>query len=103
MVVLYILGLILMLGSDAQKYFTLKKKPGRINDNIGLISSGFFKTTRNPNYLGEIMIYNSFVLCSGHSIGFMIFYGLAMVVFALNIYMKDKTSYCLKKGWEDYK
>lgn len=49
------------------------------------------------------MIYNSFVLCSGHSLGFLVFYGLAVPVFALNIYLKDKTSYCVKKGWEDYK
>lgn len=52
--------------------------------------------TRNPNYLGEIMIYSSFVLCSGHSTGFIIFYGLACTFFALNIYLKDKTSYELK-------
>jgi steroid 5-alpha reductase family enzyme len=28
----------------------------------GLISDGMFKYTRNPNYLGEIMVYGSFVL-----------------------------------------
>ena len=49
---IYITGLILMLGSDYQKYHALKKKPGILWFNLGLISTGFFKTTRNPNYLG---------------------------------------------------
>lgn len=52
---IYALGLALMIGSDAQKYFTLKHKRG-------LISTGFFRTTRNPNYLGEMMIYLSFAM-----------------------------------------
>ena len=42
---LYFIGLFMMLGSDYQKNQTLKKKKG-------LISSGFFKYTRNPNYFG---------------------------------------------------
>lgn len=69
---------------------------------LGLIADGFFKKTRNPNYLGEILIYSSFVLCSGHSFGCFIFYGVAGVFFALNIYLKDKTSLSLKKGWKEY-
>ena len=96
LVVLYVLGLVLMLGSDYQKAIRLKKQPG-------LISDGFFKYSRNPNYLGEIFIYSSFVLCSGHFLGFCIFYGLACVFFALNIYLKDKLSYEKKKGWEEYR
>jgi hypothetical protein len=30
-------------------------------------------------------------------------HGLACLVFALNVYLKDKLSYERKKGWEDYK
>jgi protein-S-isoprenylcysteine O-methyltransferase Ste14 len=44
-IAIYVIGLILMLGSDYQKTTTLKKKKG-------LISTGFFARTRNPNYLG---------------------------------------------------
>ena len=49
------------------------------------------------------MIYSSFVLCSGHLLGAMQLYGLACMLFALNIYLKDSTSYRFKKGWEQYK
>lgn len=48
------------------------------------------------------MIYSSFVQCSGHILGFYIFYGLACSVFAMNIYLKEKLSYEKKKGWEKY-
>ena len=53
--------------------------------------------------MGEILIYSSFVLCSGHLLGCIIFYGVACLLFALNIYLKDKTSLSLKKGWQEYK
>jgi len=52
LIVMYISGLILMLGSDYQKYQALKRKPGRCEYYLGLISDGFFTKTRNPNYLG---------------------------------------------------
>lgn len=56
-VLVYAVGLFLMIGSDAQKYWTLQNRKG-------LISDGFFMRTRNPNYLGEVMIYLSFGLLS---------------------------------------
>jgi hypothetical protein len=49
------------------------------------------------------MIYSSFVLCSGHLLGFIQVYVLAFSLFALNIYLKDATSYRFKKGWQEYK
>jgi hypothetical protein len=49
------------------------------------------------------MIYSSFVQCSGHVLGFYVFYGLACSFFALNIYLKDKLSYEKKRGWDQYR
>ena len=49
------------------------------------------------------MIYSSFVLCSGHLLGAIQLYGLACMLFAMNIYLKDSTSYRFKKGWAEYK
>jgi protein-S-isoprenylcysteine O-methyltransferase Ste14 len=50
---LFTVGLMIMMVSDAQKYYVLKQKRG-------LITDGMMKYTRNPNYLGEIMLYCSF-------------------------------------------
>jgi steroid 5-alpha reductase family enzyme len=52
---MYNFGIVLMMGADGQKYFTLRVKKGLLND-------GFMKWSRNPNYLGEMMIYGSFAL-----------------------------------------
>lgn len=82
LVLCYLLGLVLMMGSDYQKNTILRTRQG-------LISNGFFKYTRNPNYLGETLIYSSFVLCSGHILGFIIFYGLGGLLFIMNIYVKE--------------
>lgn len=56
---IYTLGIFLHYVGDAQKYYTLHLQKG-------LITDGLFARTRNPNYLGEIMIYGAFVLVSWH-------------------------------------
>lgn len=57
--IMCLVGLTLMVGADAQKYFVLKKQKG-------LITDGFFRRIRHPNYLGEMMIYGSFAYVSDH-------------------------------------
>jgi hypothetical protein len=63
-----ITGVLLHYGSDAQKYFTLKYKKG-------LLTEGFFSRSRNPNYLGEILIYLSFAMLAQHWLPFVILGG----------------------------
>jgi protein-S-isoprenylcysteine O-methyltransferase Ste14 len=58
-ILLYALGVVVMIGSDTQKYFVLKERPG-------LITDGFFARVRHPNYLGEMMLYASFALLARH-------------------------------------
>jgi protein-S-isoprenylcysteine O-methyltransferase Ste14 len=53
--VIYVFGVVIMLLADSQKYYVLKYKKG-------LIADGMMRHSRNPNYLGEMMIYGSFVL-----------------------------------------
>lgn len=89
LVVLYVSGVILMMCSDYQKTIQLQKKKG-------LISNGFFSLTRNPNYLGEIMIYSSFALCADHLFGYLYVWIIASTLFATNVYLKDKLSYSKK-------
>ncbi len=56
---IYALGVVLMTGADAQKYFTLRERRG-------LITDGFFARVRHPNYLGEMMLYASFAMLAQH-------------------------------------
>ena len=62
---LYILGIFLHYVGDAQKFYTLRLQKGLIED-------GLFARTRNPNYLGEILIYVSFAIMSWHWLPFVV-------------------------------
>lgn len=91
----YLLGLTLMIGSDAQKTFTLHYRKG-------LIDHGYFERTRNPNYLGEVMIYGSFALASGFWLSWAIMLLFWLVLFLNNMLIKDYNSLMKKSGWEQY-
>ena len=77
-------GVFLHYGSDAQKYFTLKYKKG-------LITEGFFSRSRNPNYLGEILIYLGFALLTQHWLPLAILGVFSALVFVPNMRKKDQS------------
>lgn len=81
---LNIWGIFLHYVSDAQKYFTLKYRPG-------LITEGLFARCRNTNYLGEILIYGSFALLTQHWLPFLILAGLVGAIFIPNMLKKDRS------------
>ncbi len=92
---LYIFGVVLMLLADSQKFYTLKYKKG-------LISDGLMKYTRNPNYLGEIMIYGSFILLVNDAVSYACVMQVWVIVFSLRI-MEKENSLKKKDGWAEYK
>ena len=64
-------GMFLVMSADCQKYFTLHAMRLKRQEAEGrnfiekaedrpLITEGMFSWTRNPNYLGEIMVFSSF-------------------------------------------
>lgn len=83
-VALNMFGMVLHFGSDAQKYFTLKYKPG-------LITEGFFARCRNPNYLGELMIYVGFAMLSMSWMGYIGIVLFFSFVFIPGMIKKDKS------------
>ena len=68
----------------------------------GLISDGMLKYSRNPNYLGEIMVYSSFVLLVNDTLSYICVIQVWFVLFTLRIWMKER-SYRRKEGWPEYK
>jgi protein-S-isoprenylcysteine O-methyltransferase Ste14 len=79
-----IFGVLLHFGSDAQKHFTLKYRSG-------LITEGFFARCRNPNYLGEILIYLGFAILAQHWLPFLILGVFFTGVFVPNMLKKDRS------------
>jgi steroid 5-alpha reductase family enzyme len=82
--VVYIVGIFLHYVGDAQKYYTLRY-------HQGLIEEGLFSKTRNPNYLGEILIYVSFAILAWHWLPFLILGGWIFGFFLKNMRAKDRS------------
>ncbi len=93
--VLYVLGVVLMMASDAQKFFTLKVRRG-------LITDGFFARVRHPNYLGEMMLYASFAVVAGHWIPWVVLAWVWGGVFVPNMLRKE-ASMARHPGWAAYR
>lgn len=70
-VAIHTLGLVLMLGADAQKNLMLRLRRAALSGDSGpggpgLITTGFYRRIRHPNYLGEMLIYGSYALIVDH-------------------------------------
>jgi protein-S-isoprenylcysteine O-methyltransferase Ste14 len=85
-VVLFVVGAFLHFVADAQKHFVLAhQRPRR------LITTGLFAATRNPNYLGEILIYASFCLLAQHWLPWVACFYVWLTVFLPNMLAKDRS------------
>ena len=93
-VFMVVFGTFLHFGSDAQKHWTLKHKRG-------LITDGFFSTTRNPNYLGELLLYGGFCVLSMHLLPWLVLALYFIAVFLPNMRKKDR-SISRHPGWAEY-
>lgn len=78
---LVVFGVFFHYVGDAQKYYVLKLRPG-------LIVEGLFARTRNPNYLGEMLIYSGFALLARHWLPWVAILGW-WVFFFRNMLRKD--------------
>jgi protein-S-isoprenylcysteine O-methyltransferase Ste14 len=94
-IALHTLGVVLMMTADCQKYFTLRARKGLIDD-------GLFRYVRNPNYLGEMMLYGSYALLVGHWIPWLILGWVWSGFFLPNMLLKD-ASMSRHPGWAAYK
>ena len=92
---LHTFGVVIMIGSDGQKYYTLKYRSG-------LITEGFFKYVRHPNYLGEMMIYAAYALLVQHWIPVAIVAYWWIMVFYINMLQKE-ASMSRYPEWEAYR
>ena len=92
---LYVTGVFFHYVSDAQKFYILRERKGLIED-------GLFARTRNPNYLGEILIYLSFAIMSEHWIPFVVLGAWVFGFFARNMLRKDR-SLARHPGFAEYK
>jgi protein-S-isoprenylcysteine O-methyltransferase Ste14 len=94
-VFVHTLGVAVMLAADSQKHFQLEAGPR-------LLTGGMFARTRNPNYLGEMMIYGSYALLVRHGLPWLVLAWVWGMVFVPNMLLKD-ASLSRYPGWAEYR
>jgi protein-S-isoprenylcysteine O-methyltransferase Ste14 len=92
---LCLIGSVVMIAADAQKYYTLRIRRG-------LITDGMHRYIRHPNYLGEMLIYLSFALMVWHWLPFVVLAWVWSGLFAVNMIMKE-ASMSRYPQWAEYK
>ena len=94
-VTVFLLGEILMITSSLQKTLCRNVRPS-------LVTNGLFSRIRHPNYLGEMVIYCSFVLLLNDTTAYYILGGVFAATFPLAMIVKE---YRLSRfeGWTKYK
>ena len=91
----YVVGMFYHFVSDMQKTTTLGLRKG-------LITTGLWARTRNPNYFGEFLTYLGFSLLACHWITFIGFAFVIFVVWVPNMKKKD-ASLSRYPEFEEYK
>jgi protein-S-isoprenylcysteine O-methyltransferase Ste14 len=84
-VVLFGLGVFLHFASDMQKHMHLQHRRGV------LLTDGLWARCRNPNYLGELLIYGSFALLVQHWIPGAILALWVVAIWIPNMVKKDRS------------
>ncbi len=84
-IALYCTGVFLHFASDMQKHMHLNHRRGV------LLTDGLWSRSRNPNYLGELMIYGSFVILPLHWAPPLVLLTFMAAVWIPNMLRKDKS------------
>lgn len=96
----YVIGVVLMMAADTQKYFQLRERR-LLGAPKRLLSDGWFSRSRNPNYLGEMLVYGGFAgLCPDLRPWLVLAY-VWTLVFGRNILQKEQ-SLRRKPGFAEY-
>ena len=82
---MYTVGIFLHYTADMQKHMALRLNQGH------LLTEGLWAGIRNPNYLGELLIYLGFGLLAMHWLPLVILFGMVAVIWIPNMIQKDKS------------
>ncbi len=80
----FVFGVFLHFTADMQKHNSLALRPG-------LITTGLWSRTRNPNYLGELLIYAGFTSLAMHWLPLTALAAVVLLLWFPNMLRKDKS------------
>lgn len=84
-VALFGVGVFLHFAADMQKHMHLQHRPGV------LLTEGLWSRSRNPNYLGELLIYSAFCVLARHWIPVVLFGAVIALEWVPNMMRKDRS------------
>lgn len=84
-IALYTLGIFLHYTSDMQKHMVMTVHPGT------LLREGLWARVRNPNYLGELLIYLGYGLLAMHWLPLAVIFMIVLLIWVPNMRKKDKS------------
>jgi protein-S-isoprenylcysteine O-methyltransferase Ste14 len=84
-IAVYTFGIFLHFASDMQKHAEMQLRPGR------LITDGLWAWVRNPNYLGELLVYIGFGALAMHWAPFAVMMGVIAMIWVPNMIRKDRS------------
>jgi len=104
---LFCIGVVCMIATDVQKtvaltYFKELRKYDEAGYTKRTIDDMYCGSSRNLNFLGEIMLYSAFLVVVGDSRGYFMFPALWCVVLLPNM-LKKELSMSKKPQWPVYK
>lgn len=81
----YVVGVFLHFAGDMQKHVSLALRPGE------LFTDGLWSFSRNPNYLGELLIYAGFTSLALHWLPPTALAAMVLAVWVPNMVRKDRS------------
>lgn len=91
---MYVVGIVMMIATDIQKYVRLSLKKGLIDD-LAVYNN------RNTNFFGEMILYWSFATLSNEYLGYIVLIAVWSTLFVSRIWIKER-SLMKKEGYEAY-
>lgn len=95
-IAIYTFGIFLHYAADMQKDMVMKLRPRT------LLKEGLWAKVRNPNYLGELLIYSGYGLLAMHWLPLVIIIAIVVIIWVPNMRQKDK-SLSRYPDYADYK
>lgn len=93
-IMMYVIGIVMMISTDVQKYVRLSLKKGLIDDLAVAYN-------RNTNFFGEMLLYWSFATLTNEYLGYLVLIIVWSTVFVSRIWIKER-SLRKKDGYKQY-
>jgi hypothetical protein len=99
--IMFNVGVFMMVATDVQKTVSLEYMK-QIPNSPKTITTAYFKHSRSLNYLGEVLVYTSYVVIPGDTQLYLTYFAIMFCTMLIG-FVKKELSYRRKPEWTWYK